>query len=489
MPTYLCHGFRWHRRDIRIFVILNDLEDAAPNWILAPASSYCILDQLHAQFDFLPELTPPTTPTQASVSITKNAKPKPKPDHVDDDHDLPQSRVPDTEDAVLMHSWSPVKLLEEFDVDEMVMACRPYAYVADHVVRIDLSVDVAGQMAKYYEKMAGDDGWIVKLRDELQKGEPVRWYVIVCGDEVREVPGKSDEEEQEVGYEQLRERAQHMARARRTREILDGSSNSPSEYEDEDDDQDEDDALTVLDDVLDGSQGAATPRPLSLELPDIDIPLQTRLDPTRASVLTTSTVWSQDQSPDETASIETPDIDKPLQPSDLDPNRTSMSTAFSAWSQKESWDDGLGLETPDVKVPLLQAENTRYSTSTVSGLYFENGHTRLEPEEFAKAQSPAQSPIREEISDFMRPLKPAEILPPRTSTPPTPMALQRQLPAPSLYRPESFVPPFSPPLPSSETFHNEPPEPAFQNQTEALKSTEPSWPLSSDSPLGSSGSK
>ncbi|KAJ4012873.1 hypothetical protein NW766_006685 [Fusarium irregulare] len=483
MPTYLCHGFRWHRRDIRIFVILNDLEDAAPNWILAPASSYCILDQLHAQFDFLPELTPPTTPTQASVSNAKNAKPKP--DHVDDDHDLPQSRVPDSDDAVLMHSWSPVKLLEEFDVDEMVMACRPYAYVADHVVRIDLSVDVAGQMAKYYEKMAGDDGWIVQLRDELQKGEQVRWYVIVCGDDVREVPGKSDEEEQEVGYEMLRERAQHMARARRTRETLDGSSNSPSEYEDGSD-QDEEDALTVLEDILDDSEGAATPRPLSLDLPDIDIPLRPQLDPTRASVLTTSTVWSQDQSPDDTR-IETPDIDKPLAPHELDRNRTSISTASSVWSQKESSDDGLELETPDVEVPLLQSTNTRFSTSTV-GIYSENGHIRMEPEEFAKAQSPVRSPIREEVPDFMQPLKPAEILPPRFSTPPTPKAPHRQLPAPSLYRPESFIPPFSPALPSSDAFSNDSSSPTIPNQTEATNPPETSWPLSSDSPLESSGS-
>ncbi|KAJ4161414.1 hypothetical protein NW765_006272 [Fusarium oxysporum] len=252
MPTYLCHGFRWHRRDIRIFVILNDLEDAAPNWVLAPASSYCILDQLHAKYDFLPELSPPTTPTQKRISA-KNANIKKQFDHVDDDHALPTSRVSDAEDAVLMHSWSPVKLLEEFDVDEMVTACRPYAYVADYVVRVDLSVDVAGQMAKYYDKMAGEDGWIMKLRNELQKGEPVRWYVVVCGDDVREVPGKSDEEEKEVGYEQIRDAAQTMVRNRRTKDALEGLSDSPSEYDDDNDrDEDGEDALTVLDGILGG---------------------------------------------------------------------------------------------------------------------------------------------------------------------------------------------------------------------------------------------
>ncbi|KAM0205752.1 hypothetical protein ACHAQD_005086 [Fusarium lateritium] len=113
MPTYLCHGFRWHRRDIRIFVILNDLEDAAPNWLLAPATSYCVLDQLHAKYDFLPELSPPTTPTKASVGIAKNGEIEQKFDHVDDDHGLPSSRILEADDAVLMHSWSPVRLLED----------------------------------------------------------------------------------------------------------------------------------------------------------------------------------------------------------------------------------------------------------------------------------------------------------------------------------------------------------------------------------------
>ncbi|TXC11126.1 hypothetical protein FocTR4_00007078 [Fusarium oxysporum f. sp. cubense] len=400
MPTYLCHGFRWHRRDIRIFVILNDLEDAAPNWVLAPASSYCILDQLHAKYDFLPELSPPTTPTQKSISA-KNANIKKQFDHVDDDHALPTSRVSDAEDAVLMHSWSPVKLLEEFDVDEMVTACRPYAYVADYVVRVDLSVDVAGQMAKYYDKMAGEDGWIMKLRNELQKGEPVRWYVVVCGDDVREVPGKSDEEEKEVGYEQTRDAAQTMVRNRRTIDALEGLSDSPSEYDDDNDrDEDGEDAFTVLDGILGGADGAATPRPLSRALPDIDIPLQPQPDPNRASVLTISTVWSPDESPNGAARQETPDIDAPLQPHELEKKRKPVSTASSVWSRKESLDNGLALGTPDVEMLLLHPDNTRYSASTASEIYSAYGQSRIEPEEFAKIQSSVQDPMRGEIPDI-----------------------------------------------------------------------------------------
>ncbi|KAF9776734.1 hypothetical protein IL306_005049 [Fusarium sp. DS 682] len=488
MPTYLCHGFRWHRRDIRIFVILNDLEDAAPNWVIAPASSYCILDQLHAKYDFLPELSPPTTPTQKSVT-SKNVNTKKQSDHVDNDHALPSSRVPDAEDAVLMHSWSPVKLLEEFDVDEMVTACRPYAYVADYVVRVDLSVDVAGQMAKYYDKMAGEDGWIVKLRNELQKGEPVRWYVVVCGDDVREVPGKSHEEEKEVGYEQIRDAAQTMVCNRRTKDALEGYSDSPSEYEDDNDrDEDEEDALTVLGGILGGSDGAATPRPPSRELPDIDIPHQPQPDPSRSSVLTISTVWSQDGSANGTAKQETPDIDAPLQPRDLEKKRISASTASSASSRKKSPDDGLALATPDVEMPLPHSDNMRYSTSTTSGIYSAYGQSQIEPEEFIKAQSPVRSPLTEEVPDVIQPLKPNELLPSRSSTPPTPKPLQRQLPAPTIYRPESFIPPFSPVLPPMEGFRQESPTLNIPSRTEDAKAAETSWPLSSGSPLESSGS-
>ncbi|KAF4334646.1 nicotinamide mononucleotide permease [Fusarium beomiforme] len=488
MPTYLCHGFRWHRRDIRIFVILNDLEDAAPNWVIAPASSYCILDQLHAKYNFLPELSPPTTPTQKSVTA-KNANIKKQSDHVDDDHALPSSRVPDAEDAVLMHSWSPVKLLEEFDEEEMVTACRPYAYVADYVVRVDLSVDVAAQMAKYYDKMAGEDGWVVKLRNELQKGEPVRWYVVVCGDDVREVPGKSYEEEKEVGYEQVRDAAQTMARTRRTKDALEGFSDSPSEYEDDiDRDEDEANALTVLGGILEGSDGAATPRPLSRELSDIDIPVQPQPETSRASVLTISTVWSQDGSPNGTAKRETPDIDAPLQPRDLKVKRISASTASSVWSRKESPDDGLALATPDVEMPLLHPDNIRDSTSTTSGVYPAYVQSRIEPEELIKAQSPVQCPMREEVPDVIQPLKLEELLPSRSSTPPTPKPLQRQLPAPTIYRPESFIPPFSPVLPSMEGFGQESPPLNVPNRMENAKKAQTSWPLSSDSPVGSSGS-
>ncbi|KAL2691944.1 hypothetical protein Neosp_002337 [[Neocosmospora] mangrovei] len=290
MPTYLCHGFRWHRRAIRIYVILNDLEDAASNWILGPATSSSILDQFYTSYDFLPEVAQPQQ--EASVSI----KAKKDDEHLDDDLSLPPSRVPPEHDGVLMHSWSAVKLLEEYDPEDITTPCRPYAYVADHVVRVDLSVDVAGEMAKYYEKMAGEDGWVVKLRDELQKGEPVRWYVVVCGDEVRDFPGESDDESEE---------------------------DSTSEYGGE-----AEDTLTVLDDIPEEREGRSTPRPHEHEWPDIRQPIQSSEPlPQRLSTSTTSSSqWSQE---DATAPPRlTPDIQIPLlRTFDSVSSRYSTSTA------------------------------------------------------------------------------------------------------------------------------------------------------------------
>lgn len=88
----------------------------------------------------------------------------------------------------------PISLLEEYDPDDLGIICAPHAYVADYVVRVGLSVDVPGEMASY-EKRAGGGGedgegegkgWFERVRDELQAGEAIGWYVVVCGDEVRE---------------------------------------------------------------------------------------------------------------------------------------------------------------------------------------------------------------------------------------------------------------------------------------------------------------
>ncbi|EGR47907.1 uncharacterized protein TRIREDRAFT_48852, partial [Trichoderma reesei QM6a] len=168
MPTYLCHGFRWTRRLIRIFVIIEDLDDAAPDWITGRNSSAAILERFGTKFDYLPQRLPQQ-----------------------------QAETPSEQD-VLVNQFSPVKLLEEYDPEETSISARPFAYVADHVIRIDLSANVLEEMAKYEAlvKERNEGNWFERLRDELQPGSPIEWYVVVNGDEERGWP-HDDEEESE----------------------------------------------------------------------------------------------------------------------------------------------------------------------------------------------------------------------------------------------------------------------------------------------------
>ncbi|KAL5601157.1 hypothetical protein BROUX41_005962 [Berkeleyomyces rouxiae] len=54
MPTYLCHGFRWYRNNVRVFAQFQDIEDAAPDWIIREGSSHAMLYTLYELFEFLP---------------------------------------------------------------------------------------------------------------------------------------------------------------------------------------------------------------------------------------------------------------------------------------------------------------------------------------------------------------------------------------------------------------------------------------------------
>ncbi|KAK0764441.1 hypothetical protein N5P37_003843 [Trichoderma harzianum] len=202
MPTYLCHGFRWTRRLIRIWVIMEDLDDAAPDWITGRTTSAVILERFATKFNYLPQRPPSQQqPEQNSEHQQEEAQQEEKKiAHQDDDLTVPPSRVPDAEDSVLVNQSSPVKLLEEYDPEETFISARPFAYVADHVIRIDLSANVLEEIAKYEAlvKEMDEGNWFERLRDELQMGmakaPPIEWYVVVNGDEERGVPQDDDED-------------------------------------------------------------------------------------------------------------------------------------------------------------------------------------------------------------------------------------------------------------------------------------------------------
>ncbi|KAK4165977.1 hypothetical protein QBC43DRAFT_314648 [Cladorrhinum sp. PSN259] len=168
MPTYLAHGFRWHRQSIIIHSIVHDLDDCSPDWIASPNSSACLLGSFSKLYNL---------------------------------------------------NTAQLKLLEEYDTANLTTSSAAHAYVADHVVRVDLSCDVGDEIKKY----DGKDGVLEKLRDEIEKGEDVKWYVIVCGDEERDWPGKNEEDEEEEEKDEEEEEEEGAAEDGGQRKAGDGS--------------------------------------------------------------------------------------------------------------------------------------------------------------------------------------------------------------------------------------------------------------------------
>jgi len=282
MPTYLCHGFRWHRQSVRVFVVVQNLDDASPEWIIPARSASCILESFYNLFDFLPYCSPSGRGFNSSVSSedgerdgkgrsrsrSQSATAGPNRRSRSQSQSQSQyrshrsrsrSRQPSqqrrrgTDDGghggtggadFQAQDWSVVKVLEEYDPMNLTEVSRPYAYVADYVVRVDLSVPIAEEIQKYEERIRADrdppmmgpasdetgkkksnkrTGWFEKLRDQLQRGEDIRWYVVVNGDEVRDWP---DEPEHRPDLTQrpsaTREQLQHHAQYAHQQLIFEG---------------------------------------------------------------------------------------------------------------------------------------------------------------------------------------------------------------------------------------------------------------------------
>lgn len=334
MPTYLCHGFRWKRRSIRVYVVVQNLDDAAPEWIIRRGSPRNLIESFYSLFDFLPEcaflptlssstapqsISGPQSVDRASVaesgsvhdddatsyhttrsrksrsrsrsrsqsvstiqrqrsqhfdlrdhetltlgrqssnssrkrhgSKTRTSDNNPPVPQASQSHHAPpsppssQPRFPSTShmsngstwaDPVLAQEWAPVKLLEEYDPANLDEVSKPYAYVADYVTRIDSSCSIVEEIQRYEArvrssgapavtgpssdemlngkrdttKLGRGAGWFEQLRDQLQRDEEIRWYVVVNGDEEREWPagGGSGVSAQPESRSSIAHHAQH----------------------------------------------------------------------------------------------------------------------------------------------------------------------------------------------------------------------------------------------------------------------------------------
>lgn len=144
MPVYLLHGFRWPRPLIRIHIILQNLDDAAAEWLVAPNTTLAMLKNFSQLY---PEA---------------------------------------------MQHLRRLRFVEQYDPNDTSAeaASQPYAYVADIVHEVKLGVDVD----EVRGQGVGNEQWaaIMELRDKLAPEEKVGWYVVVCGDEERWAPPTMD---------------------------------------------------------------------------------------------------------------------------------------------------------------------------------------------------------------------------------------------------------------------------------------------------------
>jgi hypothetical protein len=143
MPTYLVHGFKWFRHMVRIHVIMGQLDDAAPDWVMGPATSAA----LRASF----------------------AEQHP---------------------ALMAHLVDHLRFVEQYDpVAPVPLKAQPYVFVCDVVHEVDLSVRVDDVRGKGVPQERWDA--MTQLRDQLSPGLELGWYIVVCGDTERPSPGAS----------------------------------------------------------------------------------------------------------------------------------------------------------------------------------------------------------------------------------------------------------------------------------------------------------
>ncbi|EOA85016.1 hypothetical protein ACJQWK_06870 [Exserohilum turcicum] len=144
MPTWLVHGFRWPRAQVRIHIILQNIDDAAPEWLMAPATV---------------------------AAMTTNFK-----------HQWPE----------IMAKLPALQFIEQYDPEDLSVKDQPYAYVCDTVREIKLGIDVD----EIQTMGLGDDqgAAIAELRDKVAPGEKLGWFVVVNGDVERHAPPLEDDD-------------------------------------------------------------------------------------------------------------------------------------------------------------------------------------------------------------------------------------------------------------------------------------------------------
>lgn len=230
MPLYLIHGFRWTRAQIRIYIILNNLEDASADYIQGPATIEALRTALLKQHPALAKACPDLT------------------------------------------------FVEQHDPEDLRTGAQPFAFVADTVREAPAATSVSDGGGRYggrrrrdgeggnkgrrkgeREKSQGrikglsangvygqglsmdvgaamgrgggisGETWdaMADLRDEIAKDESVGWFAVWNGDVERRDLGPADDEEEEEEEEEEK--------------VKEDDANEDKDVEVEDDDNDNED--------------------------------------------------------------------------------------------------------------------------------------------------------------------------------------------------------------------------------------------------------
>ena len=137
MPVYLIHGFRWGRVKIRHHIILNNVEEGMPEYIMTASSTKAILDSFETNY---PEI---------------------------------MSTVP------------KIRFMEQYDPSDVSSNAQsqPYAYVCDAVIKGGISIDI--DQTRSHSIPASDWQAMADLRDALEPEATLGWFAVYNGDEER----------------------------------------------------------------------------------------------------------------------------------------------------------------------------------------------------------------------------------------------------------------------------------------------------------------
>ena len=172
MPVYMVYGFPWPRTGftgIRVYIALNNIEDAAAEYIQQPLTSQLLRESLKR--------------TEGDI----------------------MDRLPD------------LQFIEQYDPEDMTTeeaVSKPHAFVGTKVMTLTDAEGREGNLSWDTQILDREGSGLsesaaealAELRDRLAPGAKIGWYLVYNGDPAREYP-HSDEEEDEEGVDEEQEKS------------------------------------------------------------------------------------------------------------------------------------------------------------------------------------------------------------------------------------------------------------------------------------------